>query len=554
MLNCAFAQTSVKVWNGTRSAQVLNTGANPALACGIVDGSGNQITSFGGGVQYTEGDIDATPTGTAAMWQDASNAIHAAGENWPLPIGVASSITLPVDPNYANSTANPGSATSSGSTGSSNTNLYSGNVTLYRQVSIQLLGTWSGTVNFQCSNDGTNFSACAVRDMSTGAYVTSTTSNGIWSAGASTTNFRVRTATINSGTVSSEVLLSTLPSNELSNGAATESTLSTLNGKVTACNTGSVTISTFPDNEPINIAQMNGTAVTMGNGASGTGVQRVTIASDSTGVLACTQSGTWNVNNVSGTVSLPTGAATSANQTTEITSLQLIDDAVTTTASAITTKGLAASGTDGTNARILKTDTSGELQIDVLTIPSVTIGTFPDNEPFNVAQINGVAPSMGNGASGTGVQRVTIASDSTGIVNQGGTWTVQPGNTANTTPWLVTQSPATSGGLTTYHLVSAASTNATNIKASAGQLYCYSIFNTNASMRKVAFHNTAGAPTAGASVFFSLPIPGSGGANVCSDSGIPFSSGIAITTVTGAADSDNTAVGANDLIINLFYK
>jgi len=35
-----------------------------------------------------------------------------------------------------------------------------------------------------------------------------------------------------------------------------------------------------------NISQINGTAVTMGNGASGTGVQRVTIANDSTGILA----------------------------------------------------------------------------------------------------------------------------------------------------------------------------------------------------------------------------------------------------------------------------
>jgi hypothetical protein len=38
------------------------------------------------------------------------------------------------------------------------------------------------------------------------------------------------------------------------------------------------------------------------------------------------------------------------------------------------------------------------------------------NSAVNVAQINGVAPSMGNGISGTGVQRVTIASDSTGTV------------------------------------------------------------------------------------------------------------------------------------------
>lgn len=67
---------------------------------------------------------------------------------------------------------------------------------------------------------------------------------------------------------------------------------------------------------------------------------------------------------------------------------------------------------------------------------TVTVGTFPDNEPLNVAQMNGVAVTMGNGASGTGVQRVTIASDSTGTVaaTQSGTWTVQQG----TAPWQVT--------------------------------------------------------------------------------------------------------------------
>lgn len=54
--------------------------------------------------------------------------------------------------------------------------------------------------------------------------------------------------------------------------------------------------------------------------------------------------------------------------------------------------------------------------VDVITLPSVTIGTFPDNEPINVAQMNGTAVTMGNGVSGTGVQRVTIASDSTGQV------------------------------------------------------------------------------------------------------------------------------------------
>lgn len=44
------------------------------------------------------------------------------------------------------------------------------------------------------------------------------------------------------------------------------------------------------------------------------------------------------------------------------------------------------------------------------------IGALSANQSVNVAQINGVTATMGNGVSGTGVQRVTIASDSTGVV------------------------------------------------------------------------------------------------------------------------------------------
>lgn len=43
------------------------------------------------------------------------------------------------------------------------------------------------------------------------------------------------------------------------------------------------------------------------------------------GTVAATQSGTWNLNNISGTVSLPTGASTAALQTTGNTSLSSIN-------------------------------------------------------------------------------------------------------------------------------------------------------------------------------------------------------------------------------------
>lgn len=67
---------------------------------------------------------------------------------------------------------------------------------------------------------------------------------------------------------------------------------------------------------------------------------------------------------------LPTGASTLAEQQTQTTSLQLIDDAVSTAGAAVPAKGLQLTGTDGTNARALKTDAAGEAQVDVLSLPA----------------------------------------------------------------------------------------------------------------------------------------------------------------------------------------
>lgn len=78
-------------------------------------------------------------------------------------------------------------------------------------------------------------------------------------------------------------------------------------------------------------------------------------------------------------------------------------------------------------------------------LKAIATANIVTNRAVNIAQINGVTPLMGNGVTGTGSPRVTIASDNTAFsVNaiQSGTWTMQPGNTANTTPWLVTSSSA----------------------------------------------------------------------------------------------------------------
>lgn len=49
------------------------TNSNP-LTTALVDANGDQITSFGGGTQYTEGDTDASFTGTISLVEGAANA------------------------------------------------------------------------------------------------------------------------------------------------------------------------------------------------------------------------------------------------------------------------------------------------------------------------------------------------------------------------------------------------------------------------------------------------------------------------------------------------
>jgi len=137
------------------------------------------------------------------------------------------------------------------------------------------------------------------------------------------------------------------------------------------------------------MAQINGVAPSMGNGASGTGVQRVTIADDSTGIIALT-TGSAQIGHLE------------ANQSVNAAQINGVAPSM----------GNGASGT-GVQRVTIANDSTGVI---ALTTGSAQIGHLEANQSVNVAQMNGTTVSMNNGAAGTGVQRVTIASDSTGVV------------------------------------------------------------------------------------------------------------------------------------------
>lgn len=80
----------IKDATGSQRANVRDLTNSDALNVAIVDGSGDQITSFGGGTQYTEGATDTTITGTVAMWEDTSDTVVATSEAKPLPVNIVS--------------------------------------------------------------------------------------------------------------------------------------------------------------------------------------------------------------------------------------------------------------------------------------------------------------------------------------------------------------------------------------------------------------------------------------------------------------------------------
>lgn len=144
--------------------------------------------------------------------------------------------------------------------------------------------------------------------------------------------------------------------------------------------------------------------------------------------------------------------------------------------------------------------------------------TPPSNASTNIAQMNGVTTSMNTGSSDTGTQRVVLAD-----------------------------------GLLECLIVSAASTNATNCKAGAGNFFGYDIYNTTTTVYYLRLYNTVGAPTCSSATGFirSIPVPPAGAAGAVggairvSPIGVAYGTGVSFCLTGGSSSTDNTnaAVG-----------
>lgn len=115
----------------------------------------------------------------------------------------------------------------------------------------------------------------------------------------------------------------------------------------------------------------------------------------------------------------------------------------------------------------------------------------------------------------------------------------------------------TANGLTLSYTVSAGTNNSTSVKGTPGQVYKVIACAGTAAAGIVKLYNKATAPTCGTDTpVAALSLPATLGA--CVDMPIPvgaaFSLGIGFCMVTGPANTDNTAVALNQILLTIGYK
>ena len=362
----------------------------------------------------------------------------------------------------------------------------------------QITGTWAGIIQFEGTVDGTNWvpingvyaggtapgptiSANGVVRLTPGGLASIRLNMTAWTSGTATITLRASRGT--GGTFLNQSL--PIGANVVGKVSIDQTTPGTTN-LVQISGTVPVSGTFWQATQPVSIATMPSTPVT---GTFWQATQPI--------------SGTVTIN------AIPTGANTIGN-------VGLVAGAAVI--GAVTQSGTWNVGTITT--------------LPALATGANVIGALTANQSVNNAQIGGVAPLMGNGVTGTGSQRVTIASDNTPF-------------TVNATPTTPTASIITS----------AATTNATSIKASAGTLYSITCSNAGAAAVFVKLYNLAAAPTVGtSSIALTIPIAASSVVTIpLGAQGMRFGTGIALAITNLVTEADATAVAANQVKVLTSY-
>lgn len=350
--------TAVMVEDAANTLRPVPGDATKGMKVQITDGSGNQITSFGGGTQYTEGDVDASLTGTIAMAEGPSNTAT------PLQVDASSHLQVDLAAASTSVTVSDGG----------------GSLTVDNNGTFAVQAAQSGTWNV------TNVSGTV--SLPTGASTLTeqqTQTTHLSTIAGDTTNIETATQLLDDAIVADDAAFTPATTKvNMAGFEVDETATDTLDeGDAGAARIDSsrrqlmrivgATDANRADVDASGHLQVDlaasSTSVTVADGGGS-----ITVDNNGTFATQAAQSGTWNINNVSGTVSLPTGASTLAEQQTQTTSLQLIDDSVVAQGTALgSTKNLMVGASVTTAAPTYTTGqinplnlaTTGALRVDI---------------------------------------------------------------------------------------------------------------------------------------------------------------------------------------------
>lgn len=413
-----------------RGATGASLGSTFSQHVAIVDGSGNQITTFGGGTQYAAGTASATPTGTVALAWDGTNV---------RPVLSDSSGNLQVE--FASAQA----VTQSGTWNVANTGTFA--------VQATQSGTW---------NIG---SITTLPSLPAGANIIgAVTQSGTWNVG-------------NTGTFATQAAQSGTWTLQPGNTANTTPWLFSLSqgGNTATVNASGQLAITCANCSGSGASDVDNSTFTVGSdsGAPAMGLYQsspTTVTSGNTGVLGMTASRALKV-------SLFDASGTAVTPGTDYT-----HDAPLTIGSSTGPM------IGGRASAAVPTDVSADN--DFVAAWFLRSGAQAIQPTFG-----GVLASAGNGAAGTGVQRVTEANDSQLSTDVA---------TIKTAVQLIDddQTGSTAGAVN-----SAASDNSTNLKSAAGRIMGIYLTNTTTTTYYLKIYNTASAPTCTNAPTFQFAIP-----------------------------------------------
>jgi hypothetical protein len=165
---------------------------------------------------------------------------------------------------------------------------------------------------------------------------------------------------------------------------------------------------------------------------------------------------------------------------------------------------------------------------------------------------NFVATSVNSGNKDATTQRVTLATDDIPIAA-----VVSAINSAASP--IVNLRPETSDGLSIHRSIDLDEGALEVVKGSAGQVYSMWVANLATSTRFIKFYNATSGTAGTGTPVLTIPIPGNSSDDIAGvfnagSHGVAFSTGICVGATTGVADADTGAPGANEVIVNIFFK